>query len=81
MKKSQLGQDVVALTINKFKKKGFFVEFGATNGFDLSNTYLLEKEQEENGIKYSKEWEVSYKYKHISFQQISCKHSRICKFH
>ena len=50
MKKSQLGQDIVALVINRFKKKGFFIEFGATNGFDLSNTYLLEKKYNWKGI-------------------------------
>jgi FkbM family methyltransferase len=26
-----------------FKRDGFFVEFGATNGVDVSNSYLLEK--------------------------------------
>lgn len=41
--KAQLKQDIFVLLATKFKKKGFFVEFGATNGFDLSNTYLLEK--------------------------------------
>jgi hypothetical protein len=32
------------------KKNGYFVEFGATNGIDLSNTYLLESHFEWNGI-------------------------------
>ena len=48
--KAQLNQDIIVLLITNFKKDGFFVEFGATNGIDLSNTYLLEKSYEWKGI-------------------------------
>lgn len=48
--KSQLRQDLFVLSELDFKLKGFFVEFGATNGFDLSNTHLLEKEFNWTGI-------------------------------
>ena len=48
--KSQLGQEIFALIQNDFKRDGYFVEFGATNGLELSNTYLLEKEFGWGGI-------------------------------
>ena len=47
LSKAQLKQDVfVACELKQWKKNSsrYFVEFGATNGIDLSNTYLLEKE-------------------------------------
>lgn len=45
---AQLQQDLVAAFI--CDKPGFFVEFGATNGLDLSNTYLLEKKYNWTGL-------------------------------
>ena len=41
--KSQLRQDLFVLVELNFLEGGYFVEFGATNGVDLSNTYLLEQ--------------------------------------
>ncbi len=50
LRKSQLGQEIFALIENDFKRDGYFVEFGATNGLELSNTHLLEKEFGWTGI-------------------------------
>lgn len=48
--RSQIGQDVFVLKSSHFKREGYFVEFGATNGIDLSNTYMLEKHYGWKGI-------------------------------
>ena len=56
--KSQLAQDLFVLSELDFKKDGFFVEFGATDGYEYSNTYLLEKKFMWKGIlaEPAKQW-------------------------
>jgi FkbM family methyltransferase len=48
--KSQNRQDLFALSELDFKRNGYFVEFGATDGVLLSNSYLLETEFGWKGI-------------------------------
>jgi FkbM family methyltransferase len=42
LSKAQLFQDLYVLHKLRGKSQGYFVEFGATNGMDISNTFLLE---------------------------------------
>lgn len=46
----QIRQDIFALSEHDFKRRGYFVEFGAASGVHLSNTYLLEKSYAWSGI-------------------------------
>jgi FkbM family methyltransferase len=48
--KGQIFQDIFALTVNNFKNNGYFVEFGATDGIKLSNTFILETDFFWSGI-------------------------------
>ena len=50
LSRSQLRQDLFVLSQTNFKKNGYFVEFGATDGISLSNTYLLESNFSWSGI-------------------------------
>ncbi len=47
---SQIRQDIFVLSELNFKTNGYFVEFGATDGIYLSNTYLMEKKFGWKGI-------------------------------
>ena len=47
---SQIGQDLKVLDHFNQKKNGYFIEVGANDGIDLSNTYLLEKDYNWKGI-------------------------------
>ena len=51
MSKSQFGQDVYLMTnIYPGKRDGFFVEVGAYDGIESSNTYMLEKQYNWKGL-------------------------------
>ena len=61
--RSQIRQDLFVLSELNFKKGGFFVEFGATNGITFSNTWLLENQFAWNGIlaEPAKKWHADLK--------------------
>lgn len=83
---SQLGQEIFALIESDFKRNGYFVEFGATNGLELSNTHLLEKEFGWTGIlaEPAKTWhEELHKNRscNIETQCVWSKSGEILSFH
>jgi FkbM family methyltransferase len=47
---SQHAQDLKVLLHYKLKENGYFLEIGASDGIELSNTYLLEKKYNWTGI-------------------------------
>lgn len=47
---SQLGQDRIVLSLLNNKRNGYFVDVGAYDGVELSNTYLLETQYGWDGI-------------------------------
>uniref|UniRef100_A0A6C0DLZ9 Methyltransferase FkbM domain-containing protein n=1 Tax=viral metagenome TaxID=1070528 RepID=A0A6C0DLZ9_9ZZZZ len=50
MNYSQIGQDLEVLKFYNNKTEGFFVEIGASDGIELSNTYLLETQYNWKGV-------------------------------
>lgn len=52
------GQDKFVLNVNKFKKNGYFLEFGSQEPINDNNTYLLEREYGWKGLMF--EWEEKY---------------------
>ena len=52
------GQDKFVLNVNKFKKNGYFLEFGSQQPINDNNTYLLESEYGWKGLMF--EWEDKY---------------------
>ena len=55
---SQIRQDLFVLNELDFKKFGFFVDFGATDGIGFNNSFLLEEKYNWQGIlaEPSKKW-------------------------
>ena len=47
---SQIYQDIFVYFFSNVKRKGFFIEIGAADGVNISNTYLLEKKFYWDGI-------------------------------
>jgi len=84
--KSQLGQEIFTLIQNDFRRDGYFIEFGATDGLELSNTHLLEKEFGWSGIlaEPGKIWHQElYKNRncHIDTQCVWNKSGELILFH
>ena len=79
--KAQLQQDLWALSVfmnnrNSRGTDGYFVEFGATDGVTLSNTYLLEKSFEWTGILC----EPAISYHEVLYQNRTANLDKRCVF-
>lgn len=74
LSKSQFLQDLFVLNTLNFKRDGYFIEFGATNGIDLSNSYLLEKKFNWKGIlaEPSRNWHKELKANRTSHVDTEC---------
>jgi FkbM family methyltransferase len=72
--KAQLRQDIFALSQLNYKKNGYFVEFGATDGIYFSNSYLLEKKYDWTGIlsEPAKTWHEHLKNNRSAIIETNC---------
>lgn len=81
----QLFQDVLAYFVSP-KTQGFFVEFGATDGCFLSNTYFLEKQHYWKGIlaeparSWAKKLKINRNDCSIDFRCVWCKSGEKIEF-
>ncbi|HZQ11731.1 MAG TPA: FkbM family methyltransferase [Pseudolabrys sp.] len=75
---AQLFQDLLVIFLLKGKRGGFFVEFGATNGRDLSNTFALEQHFGWRGIlaEPAKCWHAALKANRKAAIETRCVWSR-----
>jgi FkbM family methyltransferase len=71
---SQLRQDLFVLSQLDFKSNGYFVEFGATDGVGISNTYLMEKHFGWKGIlaEPAKYWHNNLKQNRTCHIETNC---------
>lgn len=74
---SQFGQDRWILAFHEYKKNGFFVEAGACDGIELSNTLVLERSFGWNGIccEPSKHYQEMLKVNRNCSIDFGCLHS------
>jgi FkbM family methyltransferase len=72
--RAQMHQDLIALLLLDFKPSGYFVEFGASDGIQFSNSMLLESEYGWTGIlaEPGKKWHKQLKNNRNSFVETKC---------
>jgi FkbM family methyltransferase len=78
LSKSQLGQDLLALSVFGPNHKGYFVEFGATDGLENSNSFLLESSFGWDGIlcEPGRNWHDALKRNRTSVVDTRCVFSK-----